>query len=192
MHGAGLVGGAGRALALASARTGAREKVQGHSPRGFVARRNSNGLFSQIGKFFPIAPVDFQSIGGGEGGGFGTFFGIFFFSRFLGAGRGEGDPEHLVRFLVGMFRNRFFEAGVDAKVSPRVAKGRQSVTEGDEKVSPSFFKLLIFLISAGKCQSESATGLAGARGDDGNDGGGGDLEKHCGRTRFRFIARLID
>jgi hypothetical protein len=58
-----------------------------------------------------------------------------------------------------MFRNRFFEAGVDAKVSPRVAKGRQSVTEGDEKVSPSFFKLLIFLISAGKCQSESATGL---------------------------------
>ena len=93
MHGAGLVGGAGRALALASARTGAREKVQGRSPRGFVARRNSNGLFSQIGKFFPIAPVDFQSIGGGEGGGFGTFFGFFFFREFGGAGRGEGDPE---------------------------------------------------------------------------------------------------
>ena len=56
-------------------------------------------------------------------------------------------PEaQVARFLVGMFRNRFFEAGVDAKVSPRVAKGRQSVTEGggDEKVSPSFFKLLIF------------------------------------------------
>jgi hypothetical protein len=98
-----------------------------------VARRNSNGLFSQIGKFFPIAPVDFQSIGGGEGGGFGTFFGIFFFCReFGGGGEGGGGtpkPEaRVARFLVGMFRNRFFEAGVDAKVSPRVAKGRQSVT----------------------------------------------------------------
>jgi hypothetical protein len=51
--------------------------------------------------------------GGGEGGG------------------GTPKPEaRVARFLVGMFRNRFFEAGVDAKVSPRVAKGRQSVTEG--------------------------------------------------------------
>jgi hypothetical protein len=77
-----------------------------------------------------------------------------------------------------MFRNRFFEAGVD------------------EKVSPSFFKLLIFFVfvSAGKCPSESATGLAGARGDDGDDGGGGgDLEKHCGRTLFSILSmdRLI-
>ena len=107
------------------------------SPRGFVARRNSNGLFSQIGKFFPIAPVDFQSIGGGEGGGFGTFFRNFFFSRVLGAGRGEGvtpKPEaQVARFLVGMFRNRFFETGVDAKVSPKVSLD-QAI---DEKVSPN-------------------------------------------------------
>ena len=201
MHGAGLVGGAGRALALASARTGAREKVQGRSPRGFVARRNSNGLFSHSGIFFPIAPVDFQSIRGrgGEGRGAGSeLFSDFFFSRVWGAGRGGGGtpkPEaRVARFLVGMFRNRFFEAGVDAKVSPRVAKGRQSVTEGggDEKVSPLFFKLLIFFISAGKCRSESATGLAGARGDDG--GRRRDLEKHCGRTLFSILSmdRLID
>ena len=90
MHGAGLVGGAGRALALASARTGAREKVQGRSPRGFVARRNSNGLFSHSVIFFPIAPVDFQSIGGGEGGGFGTFFFGFFFFASFGGGEGGG------------------------------------------------------------------------------------------------------
>ena len=51
------------------------------------------GHFSDSSPFFPIAPVDFQSIGGGEGGGFGTFFRNFFFSRGLGAGRGEGDPE---------------------------------------------------------------------------------------------------
>ncbi len=63
------------------------------SPSGSVARRNSNGLFTHEEIFFPIAPVDFQSIGGrggGRGGGFRTFF---FFSRGLGAGRGEGDPE---------------------------------------------------------------------------------------------------
>jgi hypothetical protein len=95
VHGAGLVGGAGRALATASARTGAREKVQGHRevlwPAGTLSVASGN--FSDSSIFFSIAPVDFQSIGGGEGGrggGFGTFF---FFSRFLGAGRGEGDPE---------------------------------------------------------------------------------------------------
>ena len=141
MHGAGLVGGSGRALALASARTGAREKVQGHREvlGGFVARRNSNGLFSQIGKFFPIAPVDFQSIGGRGGGRVRNFFRNFFFFASFGGGEGGGGPRtpeaRVARFLVGMFRNRFFEAGVDAKGSPRVATvsprgggGRKSVT----------------------------------------------------------------
>ncbi len=75
MHGAGLVGGAGRALALASARTGAREKVQGLRevlwPAGTLSVTSGN--FSDSSIFFPIAPVDFQSIGGG-GEGFGTFF----------------------------------------------------------------------------------------------------------------------
>ncbi len=54
------------------------------------------GHFSDSSIFFPIAPVDFQSIrGGGEGRGEGSelFFRNFFFSRFLGAGTGEGDPE---------------------------------------------------------------------------------------------------
>ena len=42
-------------------------------------------------------------------------------------------PEaQVARFLVGMFRNRFFEAGVDAKVSPKVLLD-QAI---DEKVSP--------------------------------------------------------
>jgi hypothetical protein len=50
-------------------------------------------------------------------------------------------PEaQVARFLVGMFRNRFFEAGVDAKVSPKCHRGggggRKSVTE--EKVSLDF------------------------------------------------------
>ena len=156
MHGAGLVGGAGRALALSSARTGAREKVQGRSPRGFVACRNSFGDFVKLFGLFDIFSDRSRRfpINRGRGGGrVRNFFSeIFFFFASLGGG-GEGGggtpkPEaRVARFLVGMFRNRFFEAGVDAKVSPRVAKGRQSVTEGgggDEKVSPSFFKLLIF------------------------------------------------
>jgi hypothetical protein len=77
--------------------------------------------------------------GGWEGAGGRVrnfFFGIFFFFASFGGGEGGGGervtpkPEaQVARFLVGMFRNRFFEAGVDAKVSPRVAKGRQSVTE---------------------------------------------------------------
>jgi hypothetical protein len=42
-------------------------------------------------------------------------------------------PEaRVARFPVGMFRNRFFEAGVDAKVSPKVSLD-QAI---DEKVSP--------------------------------------------------------
>ena len=92
MHGAGLVGGAGRALALASARTGAREKVQGHRevewPAGTLSVTLGN--FSDFSIFFPIAPVDFQSIGGGEGGGFGTFFSEFFFFASFGGGEGGG------------------------------------------------------------------------------------------------------
>ena len=135
-------------LALASARTGAREKVQGHRevlwPAGTLSV--SSGNFSDSPIFFPIAPVDFQSIGGGEGRGAGSelFSEFFFFFASLGGGEGGrgGTPKpeaRVARFLVGMFRNRFFEAGVDAKVSPKVAKGRQSVNEGDEKVSPSFF-----------------------------------------------------
>ena len=54
-----------------------------------MARRNSNGLFSHSMIFFPIAPVDFQSIGGGEGGGFGTFFSEFFFFFAIFGGGGE-------------------------------------------------------------------------------------------------------
>ncbi len=87
MHGAGLVGGAGRALAIASARTGAREKVQGHCEVLWPAATRRVTL-SQIGKFFSIAPVDFQSIRGGEGSE--LFFGIFFFSGFWGRGGGRG------------------------------------------------------------------------------------------------------
>ena len=113
MHGAGLVGGAGRALALASARTGAREKVQGHRevlwPAGTLSVTWGNFSDSEI--FFPIAPVDFQSIGGGEGGGFGTFFlEFFFFRHFWGRGGGRVTPKpeaRVARFLLGMFRNRF-------------------------------------------------------------------------------------
>ena len=135
MHGAGLVGGAGRALALASARTGAREKVQfterfrgpPELQRSFQSDRD---IFSDRSRRFPINR--------GRGGGrVRNFFRNFFFFASLGGGEGGGGervtpkPEaQVARFLVGMFRNRFLEAGVDAKVSPRVAKGRQSVTEG--------------------------------------------------------------
>jgi hypothetical protein len=114
VHGAGLVGGAGRALATARARTGAREKAQGHRevqwPAGTL--EVTLGNFSDSSIFFPIAPVDFQSIGGGEGRGAGSelFFGIFFFFvREFGGRGGEGGtpkPEaRVARFLVGMFRN---------------------------------------------------------------------------------------
>jgi hypothetical protein len=104
------------------------EKVQGHRevlwPAGTLSV--SSGNFSDSSIVFPIAPVDFQSIGGGEGGGFGTFLSEFFFFReFWGRGGGRVTPKpkaRVARFLLGMFRNRFFEAGVDAKVSPEVAK----------------------------------------------------------------------
>jgi hypothetical protein len=96
-----------------------------------------------------------------------------------------------------MFRNRFFEAGVDAKVSPRVAKGRQSVTEGggggDEKVSPSFFKLLIFFLFRQVSVHQSPR-LGWPEREETTAEGGGDLEKHCGRTLFSILSmdRLID
>ena len=56
-------------------------------------------------------------------------------------------PEaRVARFLVGMFRNRFLEAGVDAKVSPKVSLD-QAI---DEKVSPNkeavFFLSLFFFM----------------------------------------------
>ena len=112
----------------------------------------TSGNFGDESRFFPIAPVDFQSIGGGEGGGFGTFFGIFFFFASWGGGEGGGGqrgtpkPEaRVARFLVGMFRNRFFEAGVDAKVSPKVLLD-QAI---DEKVSPNFY--LFKLTEVKKC-----------------------------------------
>ncbi len=140
MHGAGLVDGAGRALAIASARTGAREKAQGRltSLRGFVACRNS---FSELGKLFSLFdifsdrsrrfPIN-RGEGRGRGGGFGTFFSFFREVWGRGGGRVNPKPEaRVARFLVGMFRNRFLEAGVDAKVSPKVSLD-QSI---DEKVS---------------------------------------------------------
>jgi hypothetical protein len=124
--------GAGRALAIASARTDAREKAQGRltSLYSTVAGRNSKSdfesdreIFSDRSRRFPI------NRGGGEGGGRvrNFFFGIFFFLRFWGRGGGRGrvtpKPEaQVARFLVGMFRNQFLEAGDDAKVSPKVAK----------------------------------------------------------------------
>ena len=100
MHGAGLVGGAGRALALASARTGAREKAQGHRevlwPAGTLSVTSGNFLdptdiFSDRSRRFPIN----RGRGGGRVRNF--FSEIFFFSRVGGgAGRGggvRGDPE---------------------------------------------------------------------------------------------------
>ena len=64
---------------------------------------------------------------------------------------GGGDPDwpepeaQVAWFLVGMFRNRFFEAGVDAKVSPKVLLD-QAI---DEKVSPNFY--LFKLTEVKKC-----------------------------------------
>ena len=58
----------------------------------------------------------------------------------------DPKPEaQVARFLVGMFRNRFFEAGVDAKVSPKVLLD-QAI---DEKVSPNFY--LFKLTEVKKC-----------------------------------------
>ena len=101
--------------------------------RSFLSLRD---IFSDRSRRFPINR--------GRGGGrVRNFFWNFFFFASLGGGEGGGGtpkPEaQVARFLVGMFRNRFFEAGVDAKVSPRVAKvspkchrrgggGRKSVT----------------------------------------------------------------
>ncbi len=76
---------------------------------------------------------------GGRGG---RFFLEFFFCDVGGGGEGGGEGQRgrvtpkpkaqVARFLVGMFQNRFLEAGVNAKVSPKVSLD-QSI---DEKVSP--------------------------------------------------------
>ncbi len=57
-------------LGFLGARTGrAREKVQGHREVPWPAGTLSGQRAIPIGILFPIAPVDFQSIGGGGGGG---------------------------------------------------------------------------------------------------------------------------
>ena len=93
MHGAGLVGGAGRALATASARTGAREKVQGHRevpwPAGTL--EVTSGHFSDPGDIFSDRsrrfPID-RGRGGGRGGEGSELF--FFFLAIFGGGEGGG------------------------------------------------------------------------------------------------------
>ena len=45
-------------------------------------------------------------------------------------------PEaQVARFLVGMFRNRFLEAGVDAKVSPKVSLAERKSSGGPQNLS---------------------------------------------------------
>ncbi len=139
VHGAGLVGGAGRALARARARTGAREKAQGHRevlwPAGTLSV-TSGKLFRRLDIFSDRSPR--FPINRGRGGGrVRNFFrNFFFFREFWGGGGWPRTPEaRVARFLVGMFRNRFFEAGVDARVSPIVSLD-QAI---DEKVSPNFY-----------------------------------------------------
>ncbi len=141
MHGAVLVGGAGRALATASARTGAREKVQRRltSLSGFVACRNS---FSEFGKLFSLFDIFSDRsrrfpINRGRGGGAGSelFFNFLFFSRGGGAGRGEGDPETRGTSCAIPSWNvpkSIFWGGETEKVSPKVSLD-QAI---DEKVSP--------------------------------------------------------
>ena len=121
-------------------RTGAREKVQGRSPRGFVACRNYFGDFGKLFGLFDIFSDRSRRfpINRGRGGGrVRNFFSeIFFFRHFWGRGGGRVTPKpeaRVARFLLGMFRNRFFEAGVETeKVSPKVLLD-QAI---DEKVSP--------------------------------------------------------
>jgi hypothetical protein len=96
-------------------------------------------IFSDRSRRFPINR-------GRGGGGFGTFFrNFFFFFAIFGGGEGGGGervtpkPEaQVAQFLVGMFQNRFFEAGVDAKVSPKVGV--------DAKVSPNVEFRLCFCL----------------------------------------------
>jgi hypothetical protein len=103
-----------------------------------VARRNSNGLFTHEKIFFPIAPVDFQSIGGrggGRGGEFGTFF--FFFCEVWGRGGGRGgDPETRGTSCAIPSWNvpkSIFGGGETEKVSPNVI--------ARSKVSPNLIYL---------------------------------------------------
>ena len=100
----------------------------------------SSGNFSDFSRFFPIAPVDFQSIGGGEGGWFGTFFrNFFFFHDFWGRGGGrggEGNPETRGTSCAIPSWNvpkSIFGGGETEKVSPKVSLD-QAI---DEKGSPN-------------------------------------------------------
>jgi hypothetical protein len=122
VHGAGLVGGPA---------PGRKFKVTGRfrgPPELQWSFHSLRDIFSDRSRQFPI-----NRGGGGRVRNF--FFGIFFFfNEVWGRGGGRGGrvtpkPEaQVARFLVGMFRNRFLEAGVDAKVSLDQAI--------DEKVSP--------------------------------------------------------
>ncbi len=93
--------GAGRALAIASARTDAREKAQGRltSLYSTVACRNSKSDFESVWEIFSDRSRRFPINRGGKGGGGGVrnfFLWNFFFFAILGAGRGEGgegDPK---------------------------------------------------------------------------------------------------
>ncbi len=105
-------------------------------------------------------------------------------------------PEaRVARFLLGMFRNRFFEAGNDAKVSPEVAKVSPRRGGDDEKVSPSFLTTIHFLtvdflfwqVSQSKSDWPERQREEKRRKSNERTAGGGYLEKHCGRTRFRRI-----
>ena len=136
VHGAGLVGGPapGRKFRVTERFRGPPELQ-----RSFLSLRD---IFSDRSRRFPINR--------GRGGGrVRNFFWNFFFFASLGGGEGGGGtpkPEaQVARFLVGMFRNRFFEAGVDAKVSPIVSLD-QAI---DEKVSPNFY--IFKLTEAKKC-----------------------------------------
>ncbi len=174
MHGAGVVGGAGRARGTAPGRK-FKGTVRFHGPPELKGSlRSLDDIFSDCSRRFPINR-------GGEGGeGWELSFRKFFFFAIFGGGEGGGGrvtpkPEaQVARFLVGMFRNRFLEAGVDAKVSPKVAKEGA----GDEKVSPKrvggrksvakekvrlIFKCLTFafLIFAGKSKSKEKSSGCG-------------------------------
>ncbi len=91
----------GRTSARDSEREDRRLGESSRSPNGSVARQNSKRPFDNFVIFFPIAPVDFQSIRRGEGSElfFGTFF---FFCDFWGRGGGRGgggprNPRHKLR-----------------------------------------------------------------------------------------------
>ena len=141
MHGAGLVGGP------APGRKFKAVHREVEWPAGTLSVTWGN--FSDFSLFFFDRSRRFPINRGRGGGRVRNFFRNFFFFASLGGGEGGGGtpkPEaRVARFLVGMFRNRFFEAGVDAKVSPKVLLD-QAI---DEKVSPNFY--LFKLTEVKKC-----------------------------------------